>query len=732
MVLDEQQSLKIQGWLAEQGRWQPWQIANSLALLQGGATIPFIARYRKEQTGELDEVELRALQEQFDYYSELEERKGTVLRTIEQAGQLTPALHAQIVALREKAVLEDLYLPFKPRRRTRAAQARERGLEALAERILDAAAPWSAVLDLAQSAAAACEELEDDQAALKGAGDIVAERFSEHSAARALVRQRTWAQGIFSACVSKEAAGQVTKFESYYQYAELLRTIPSHRMLALRRGEKEQVLQLSLHAPEETILAALADLLVVGSGQRREFLLAVLADAYQRLVAPAIEVELRLEAKKEADRAAIQVFADNLRHLLLAAPAGSLRVLGIDPGLRTGSKLAAVDETGRFLEHQTIYPHTGKGAVAAAEAAFIALVKKQRIQMIAVGNGTAGREMEQFARHCLETAQLSCPVVMVSEAGASVYSASDLAREEFPELDLTIRGAISIARRLQDPLAELVKVDPKSIGVGQYQHDVDQRALKTALDAVVESCVNFVGVDLNTASAALLSYVSGIGPALARAIVHYRDEQGAFQRRAQLLKVPRLGAKAYQQAAGFLRVRGTDLLDNSAVHPEHYAVVTAMAHDAGLAVSALIGNRSAIDRLELGRYVNAEVGLPTLRDIRDELLKPGRDPRQEFVTANFRDDVTKISDLSPGMCLQGCVTNVAAFGAFVDIGVHQDGLVHVSELADRFVKNPADIVSVGQLVEVRVLAIDEARRRISLSMKKPAPGSDGNATPKGR
>lgn len=721
MEQDKQTNQRIQQWLAQEINLHLWQVENTLTLLRGGATIVFIARYRKEQTGELDEVVLRDLQERFNYFTELEERKVTVLRTIEDAGKLTDELRVRIIALQEKTTLEDLYLPFKPRRRTRATMARERGLEPLAKLIVSNSVAWHQVLKLAQQLSANCSELDDEDMALKGAGDILAEGFSEDSAVRALVRQRTWAAGVLKSCVAKGFIGTVSKYESYYDYAEPIRLIPSHRMLALRRGEKEEVLRLVLVAPEEELLQRLEKSLIRCSGAARTFLQTVLADAYRRLLAPAIEVELRLEAKKSADAAAIKVFADNLRHLLLAAPAGSLRVLGVDPGLRSGSKLAAVDETGRFVANATIYPHTGKGAQAEARSSFLTLVMQHRIQMIAVGNGTAGREMEQFCRQCLcESPASDCakiPVVMVSEAGASVYSASDVAREEFPDLDLTVRGAISIARRLQDPLAELVKVDPKSIGVGQYQHDVNQRELKTALDAVVESCVNYVGIDLNTASAALLGYVSGIGPALARSIVRYRDQQGAFSCRRELLKVPRLGAKAYQQAAGFLRVVDGDPLDNTAVHPEHYRLVSTMAGDTGYSLSELINHRERIEQLDLCRYVSGDIGLPTLRDISAELLKPGRDPRQEFVTASFRDDVTSMSDLNDGMVLQGCVTNVAAFGAFVDIGVHQDGLIHVSQLANRFVKDPADIVSVGQLVQVRVLSVDEKRRRISLSLK---------------
>ena len=721
-MTDMQQDIAIQKqlhhWLVEGTALKLWQVENTVELLRGGATIPFVARYRKEQTGELDEVVLRQLQEQLCYFNELNDRKATVVKTIEAAGALTAQLRAQINSVREKALLEDLYLPYKPRRRTRATMARERGLEPLAAQILNQRTEWHQVQQLAQRLAAANDELDCADMALRGAGDIIAEGYSEQIDVRTLVRQRTWAAGVLKSTVAKGFDGKISKYETYYDFSEPIRHIPSHRLLAMRRGEKEDVLRLTLVAPAEELVGQLAKKLLRCSGQRYQFLLDVVNDSYQRLLAPAIEVELRLNAKNSADDAAIKVFADNLRHLLLAPPAGSLRVLGVDPGLRTGSKLAVVDETGCFQAHKTIYPHTGKGSASTAKATFLALVEKYNIQMVAVGNGTAGREMEQFCRQALQESAVQAEVVMISEAGASVYSASDCAREEFPDLDLTIRGAISIARRLQDPLAELVKVEPKSIGVGQYQHDVNQKELKSSLDAVVESCVNFVGVNLNTASSALLSYVSGIGPALAKAIVRYRDDNGAFKRRKDLLKVPRLGAKAYQQSAGFLRVTQGEPLDNTAVHPEHYALVKRMASDAGCTVPQLLGQTEKIEVLALDRYVDDTIGLPTLSDIHAELLKPGRDPRQEFKTAEFRDDVTQIGDLNVGMILNGCVTNVAAFGAFVDVGVHQDGLVHVSQLANRFVKDAADCVHVGQLVRVKILSVDEKRRRIGLSMKQ--------------
>jgi uncharacterized protein len=506
----------------------------------------------------------------------------------------------------------------------------------------------------------------------------------------------------------------------YYNFSEPLQQIPSHRMLAMRRGEKEEVLTLRIVAPEEEIVSRLCLFLVPADGRFKELLREIIVDAYKRLLTPSIEIELRLQAKKASEDEAIRVFAENLRNLLLAAPAGSYKVLGVDPGLRTGSKLAVVDATGRFLEHVTIYPHTGRGTnIDAARRGLLRLIENHNIEMIAIGNGTAGREMDQFIRAALKEAGLKLQVVMVSEAGASVYSASEIAREEFPNLDLTIRGAISIARRLQDPLAELVKVDPKSIGVGQYQHDVSQTALKKTLDEVVESCVNFVGVDLNTASWALLSFVSGISENLAKAIINHRDSENAFIRRDQLLNVPRFGKKAYEQAAGFLRIRGAvQPLDNTAVHPERYGLVEKMATDLGVPIAKLISEPALLKNIRLESYVGDNIGLPTLKDIVNELKKPGRDPRESFVTTSFREDVLEVKDLKEGMTLNGIVTNVAAFGAFVDIGVHQDGLVHISQLADRFVKDPNQVVKVGQQTQVRVLSIDLKRKRIGLTMRK--------------
>ena len=710
---------QILQFIIEETGLKPFQVTETVALFREGGTVPFIARYRKERTGELDEVQIRTIEERLAYFTELEERKLTVLKSITEQGKLTPELESRILATRQKTDLEDLYLPFKPKRRTKATIAKERGLEPLADIIAAQELTKGTPEAVALSFVAPERDVPDVAAALAGAGFILAERLSDNADARALVRRLTWDEGIFCSRVAADKAGSVTKFEMYYDYREPLKGIPSHRMLAMRRGEKEEVLFLAIECPEESILAGLKRLMIQKESIFRPLLEQIVADAYKRLIAPSIEVELRLEAKKRADEEAIAVFARNLRNLLLAPPAGSLRTLGIDPGIRTGAKLAVVDRTGRLLEHSLIYHLTGETKAEAAAKELVRLVTGHDVEMIAVGNGTGGRETERFVKVTLADAGRRVPVVMVSEAGASIYSASDIAREEFPDLDLTVRGAVSIARRLQDPLAELVKIDPKSIGVGQYQHDVNQTGLGNSLDDVVESCVNFVGVDLNTASRPLLAYVAGIGPSLAKAIVVWRDKQGSFPDREALRKVPRFGDKAFEQAAGFLRIRGgSNPLDNTAVHPENYALVGRMATDLGVSVTELAAKEELVARIDLKRYTGNGIGLPTLRDIVAELRKPGRDPRQEFVAPSFRDDVQEMRDLQPGMMLQGTVTNVAAFGAFVDVGVHQDGLVHVSHLAKKFLKDPHEAVRVGEIVTVKVLAVDLQRKRISLSIKE--------------
>ena len=722
MKLTDEHIRKLIPAIIEATGLKPFQVEHTIALLQEGATVPFIARYRKEQTGELDEVQIRTVEEQFTYFCELEERKITVLKTIEEQGKLTPELRERIEASRQKTEVEDLYLPYRPKRRTKATIARERGLEPLADTIAAQNLTFGTVEEAAYPFIDPAKEVPDATTALDGAGHILAERLSDNADARAMVRRLTKEQGVMNSRVATGYKEQVTKFEMYYDYQEPLKAVPSHRMLAMRRGEKEEVLSLSISAPVEQILAGLKARSILRESIFTPLLERIAEDAYKRLIAPSIEVELRLESKERADEAAIQIFARNLRELLLAPPVGGKRVLGIDPGFRTGSKLAAVDATGRFLEHVTLYPHIGEGRIPRAKQDLLRMIEEHAIEMIAVGNGTAGREMEIFVKETLAGAGRQLPVVSVSEAGASIYSASDIAREEFPDLDLTVRGAISIARRLQDPLGELVKVDPKSIGVGQYQHDVNQGMLKKSLDGVVESCVNYVGVDLNTASWALLAYVSGVGPSLARTITRYRDENGSYISRTSLLKVPRFGARAFEQAAGFLRIRdGKQPLDNTAVHPERYHLVETMASDLGVPLSQLLADSASVDRIDLKRYVTENAGLPTLTDIIAELKKPGRDPRSQFRTVSFRDDIREISDLKEGMILQGVVTNVAAFGAFVDIGVHQDGLVHISHLANRYVKDPNDAVKAGQVVKIKVLSVDVQRKRMSLSIKEAEP-----------
>ena len=718
MKLTAEQIRKLIPYIIEVTGFKPFQVEHTVELLQEGATVPFIARYRKEHTGELDEVQIRAVEEQFSYFCELEERKISVLKTIEEQGKLTPELRDKIENSRQKTEVEDLYLPYKPKRRTKATIARERGLEPLADIIAAQEMMTGTPEEAARPYIDPEKDVPDAAAALEGAGHILAERLSDNADARAVVRRLTNEQSVMTSRVAAAYKEKVTKFEMYYDYQEPFKAVPSHRMLAMRRGEKEEILFLSIAAPVEQLQVGLNSRLIVRESIFTSLLGTIAADSYKRLIAPSIEVELRMESRDRADEAAIQVFAKNLRELLLAPPAGGKRVLGIDPGFRTGSKLAAVDANGRFLEHVTVYPHIGEGRIPQAKQDLLRMMENHGVEMVAVGNGTAGREMEIFVKETLATAGRQLPVVSVSEAGASIYSASDIAREEFPDLDLTVRGAISIARRLQDPLGELVKVDPKSIGVGQYQHDVNQGMLKKTLDAVVESCVNYVGVDLNTASWALLAYVSGVGPALAKAITRYRDENGSFTARKALLKVPRFGAKAFEQAAGFLRIReGKQPLDNTTVHPERYQLVEAMATDLGVSVAELVADSSLVSNIDLKRYVTESVGVPTLTDIIEELKKPGRDPRSQFQTVSFRDDIREIGDLKEGMILQGVVTNVTAFGAFVDIGVHQDGLVHISHLAKRYVKDPNAAVKAGQVVKIKVLSADAQRKRISLSIK---------------
>jgi len=694
-------------------------VASTVELLAAGATVPFIARYRKEATGGLDEVQIRTIEERRAYLLELAERRQTVVAEIAKQGKLTPDLEKRIRTCLTKAELEDLYLPFKPKRRTRASIAQEKGLEPLADCIWaqglqgDPHAEAERFVDVAKG-------VQDIGAALAGARDICAERAAEHADARKYVRDAMSARGSIRVRKTKEHESAVTKFDMYSQFEEPIAKIPSHRFLAIRRGEKEGILKVDIEL-SENLVAQVAHLvgLKASSPWARELETAV-ADAYERLIVPSARIDLRVELKLNSDRAAIQVFAQNLQELLLASPFGSKRVLGVDPGQRTGCKCAVVAETGAILEHDVFYLVQGDEATARAKSILARLVKQHEVAAVAVGNGTHGRETEAFVRETLaELGLKSVIVVSVSEAGASVYSASDVAREEFPDLDLTVRGAISIARRLQDPLAELVKIDPKSIGVGQYQHDVHQPLLAKKLDEVVESCVNQVGVELNTASAPLLARVAGVGPTLAKRIVEHRTRTGSFSSRKSLLEVAGLGPRTFEQAAGFLRVRGgAHPLDASAVHPERYPLVERMAADLGVPVASLIGNAQAIARIDPQRYFAGEVGAFTVNDILEELKKPGRDPRSTFEAPRFRDDVRTLEDLKPGMTLEGVVTNVTAFGAFVDIGVHQDGLVHVSKLSDRFIKDPSEVAHVGDRLQVRVLEVDLARKRVSLSARK--------------
>jgi protein Tex len=693
------------------------QVAAALELFAGGATIPFIARYRKELTGGLDEVQLRDVQERATYLDELEDRRAAILRSVEEQGKLDDALRGRIMAATTKQGLEDLYLPYKPKRRTRATIARERGLEPLADLAWDGAATDDALEAAAGAYVDAEREVPDVAAALQGARDILAERIAEDAELRGWVRDRTRAAGVVQSSARGEQDAATSKFADYFQFSQKLLDLPSHRVLAIRRGEAEDVLSWTIVAPVDELVDGLVRRVTTGRAAARTLAHAA-ADAYRRLLAPSIEVELRLELKSRADEDAIGIFGSNLEQLLLGAPAGGRVVLGLDPGYRTGIKVAVVSRTGAVLDTDTLYLHQEDNFVRGVRRH----VERHGIELVAIGNGTASRETEALVRRVVKDMPEPRPqVLVVNEAGASVYSASDVAREELPGLDVSLRGAPSIARRLQDPLAELVKIDPKSIGVGQYQHDVNQSRLKKRLDEVVETCVNRVGVEVNTASVPLLSYVAGVGPTLARNIVAARDQRGGFRSRRELLDVPRLGAKAYEQAAGFLRVRdGQHPLDATAVHPERYPLVERMAADLGVGVAELIRNDALIDRVQAGRYVSDDVGLPTLHDIIAELRRPGRDPRDEFELPAFREDVTELKDLQPGMKLEGIVTNLVSFGAFVDIGVHQDGLVHVSQLADRFVKDPGTVVRVGQKVAVTVLSVDLERSRVALSMKQDA------------
>ena len=699
------------------------QAANALELLAAGATIPFIARYRKEKTGEMNEVQLRALAERFAYLTGLEERKAAILKSILEQGKLTDELRTRIELCLQKAELEDLYLPFKPKRRTRATSAREKGLEPLAFFLKSLNVPESPTVDLAAHARKYISRelgVPSAEEALQGASDILAEEVSEKAELRAYLRGHLLSEGVFTSRIKDEFPAGTTKFEIYRDYRSRVNEIAPHNMLALRRGEAEGILTLTIAFDQAAVSAYLESREIhTRSPAIRDFFRAMLADCFERLMQKTLMGDVRDVKKTEADLESIRTFEANLRNLLLASPAGMRPTLGIDPGFRTGCKVAALDATGKLLQYQTIQPHKSEAERLHAAATLKSMIEEHRIELIAIGNGTAGRETDEFVGQVLESIERKPIKVMVSEAGASVYSASEAAIEEFPEHDLTVRGAVSIGRRVQDPLAELVKIDPKSIGVGQYQHDVDQTLLKQKLNETVESCVNYVGVDLNLASKELLRFVSGVSAAVAQNIVSFRNTRGPFRNRRALLAVPKFGPKAFEQAAGFLRIReGDNPLDNTAVHPESYPIVEQIARDLGLSSSEISRVPEKRKSIEIGRYVTENVGEPTLRDILAELEKPGRDPRAEFRYASFKEGVHDISGLAPGMVLEGVVTNVVNFGAFVDIGVHQDGLVHVSELANRFVKDPKEVVRVGQIVTVRVLEVNEPLKRISLSMRK--------------
>ena len=691
------------------------RIANTLKLLQGGATIPFISRYRKEATGRLDEVQIGDIQTRYEKLCELSKRKETVLSTIEEQGKLTPELKSRISACWNATELEDIYLPFKPKRKTRAETARAKGLEPLALLLM---------MQKENNLAAKVRnfvkgEVKDEEDALKGARDILAEQISEDERSRNLMRNQFQRQAIIQSKVvkGKETEEASAKYRDYFDFCEPLKKCSSHRLLALRRGESEGVLKVTIFPEDEDMCnERLQRLFVRANNACAHQVEEALTDAYKRLLKPAIETEFAALSKEKADEEAIRVFAENLRQLLLAPPLGQKRVMGIDPGFRTGCKVVCLDAQGTLLHNEAIYPHPPKSEYAQAARKVVKLVEQYKIEAIAIGNGTASRETEQFVTS--QRYDREVQVFVVSEDGASIYSASKTAREEFPDYDVTVRGAVSIGRRLMDPLAELVKIDAKSIGVGQYQHDVDQTKLKASLDQTVESCVNLVGVNVNTASKHLLTYVSGLGPTLAQNIVDYRTENGPFESRRQLLKVPRMGAKAYEQCAGFLRIpQAKNPLDNSAVHPESYPIVEQMAKDLNCTVADLIKDKELRSKIDLKKYVTDTVGLPTLTDILQELDKPGRDPRQKIQVFEFDKNVRTLDDLQEGMELPGIVTNITNFGCSVDIGIKENGLVHVSQLADRFVSNPADVVRIHQHVRVKVMSIDHERKRIQLTMK---------------
>jgi len=691
---------------------KPAQVAALVTLLEDGSTVPFIARYRKEATGSLDEIQIAAVRDRLQQLAELDKRREAIISSLTERDLLNPKLHKAVLDAPNLTILEDVYLPHRIKRRTRSLIAREKGLEPLAHIILKQDKHPFEIKPFINPE----NGVTNSDEALAGARDIIAEWINEDSAVRVGLRRLFARKGIIISRVVKKNQAAGSKFRDYFEWQEPAGKVAGHRLLAMLRGENEKVLRLSIRPPEEEALDLLNRKYGKGEGAATKQVYLAVADSYKRLLGPSLENELRAELKEQADREAIKVFVDNLRELLLAAPLGYKRVLALDPGFRTGAKLVCLDAQGKLLHFSTIYPTHSEGKRLEAWKIVNKLCQKYKIQAIAIGNGTAGRETESFVRGLNLGADII--ITMVDESGASIYSASEIARKEFPDHDLTVRGSVSIGRRLQDPLAELVKLDPKVIGVGQYQHDVNQTALKKSLDDTVASCVNNVGVELNSASAELLSHVSGLGPVLADNVVRYRNDKGPFSRRQQILKVPRLGAKAFQQCAGFLRIQNAkNPLDASAVHPEQYAIVEQMARDCNARVSDLIDDAEVRATIDINRYVTDEVGLPTLNDIIGELAKPGRDPREDFAEFSFSEDINSMDDLQPGMKLPGIVTNVTKFGAFVDIGVHQDGLIHISQLADRFVKDPSDVVKVRQQVVARVLEVDIQRKRIALSLK---------------
>ena len=691
----------------------------TLAMLDGRGTVPFIARYRKEATGNLDEVAIGAIEERAAYFRELEERRETILKTIAEQGKLTAELEGLVKAALDKSTLEDLYLPFKPKRRTKGTIAREKGLGPLAAYLWNQQAGGPPLIQYAETFVSLEKGVGSAAEALEGARHILAEQISETTEFRSYLRQLMLNEGIVAIRKVEDAQDAEGKFKMYYEYSEPAAKIPSHRMLAIRRGSEESILHFQIDLDPLKPVSYLKSKVLREPGDWQPQLEIAAEDAWKRLLNLSIQTEVRLELKERSDVEAIRVFRENLQNLLLAPPAGPIGTLGVDPGIRTGCKIAVVDETGKLLGHSVIYPLEPRHDTAGAAKTLLAFIQKYNVRAIAIGNGTGSREASAFVQDFLREAKLSDVFsVVVNESGASIYSASEMARQEFPDLDLTVRGAISIARRLQDPLAELVKIDPKSIGVGQYQHDVDQRNLNKALESTVKSCVNRVGVDLNTASFALLRHVAGITERTAQKIVEFRNEKGRFRSRVQLLAVPGFGPKTFEQAAGFLRIRdGENPLDMTAVHPESYPIVEKIAGSLQVTVSELIARPAYVDALKIEAFQTEKVGIYTLRDIREELRKPGRDPRAQFAAPQFQSGVNQISDLTPGMILEGAVTNVTNFGAFVDVGVHQDGLVHVSELSNRFIKDPYEVVKVGQIVKVKVLSADPKAKRIALSIK---------------